>query len=131
MKKQWIPIFITIFLVSAFAIFQNSPTSAAPQVIDSAPQTDISYSQDVRPILESRCGKCHIGEFTSKDLNMETYESLMAGSQNGAVIIAGSAKESLLAQKISKGEMPKRGAKLTPEQIRIIIDWINAGAQNN
>ena len=62
---------------------------------------------------------------------METYESLMAGSQNGPVIIAGNARESLLAQKILAGNMPKRGPKLTPEQVQIIIDWINAGAQNN
>jgi hypothetical protein len=72
-----------------------------------------------------------MGEFTSKNLNMETYESLMTGSQNGPVIVAGSARESLLAQKISKGEMPKRGPKLTPGQIQIIIDWINAGAKDN
>lgn len=130
MKKQLISILITIFLVSAYAILQSSPTNAAPQV-DAVPQTDISYSEDVYPILESRCSKCHMGKFTSKDLNMGTYESLMIGSQNGPVIIAGDAKESLLVQKISKGQMPKREPKLTPEQIQIITDWINTGAQNN
>jgi len=130
MKKQFIPILITIFLVSAYAILQSSPTNAASQ-LDATPSADISYSKDVRPILESRCSKCHMGEYTSKNLNMETYESLMAGSQNGPVIVAGSAKESLLAQKILKGKMPKRGPKLTPAQIQIIIDWINAGAKNN
>ena len=130
MKKPLIPILITVFLVSAYVILQNSPTKAASHV-DTTPRTDISYSKDVRPILESRCSTCHMGEFTSKNLHMETYESLMAGSQNGPVIVAGSARESLLAQKISKGEMPKRGPKLTPEQVQIIIDWINAGAQNN
>jgi cyanophycinase-like exopeptidase len=72
-----------------------------------------------------------MGSFTSENLNMETYDSLMAGSQNGAVIVAGNAKESLLARKILKGEMPKRGPKLTPAQVQIIIDWINAGAPNN
>ena len=72
-----------------------------------------------------------MGGFTSENLNMETYDSLMAGSQNGAVIVAGNAKESLLARKILKGEMPKRGSKLTPAQAQIIIDWINAGAPNN
>ncbi len=130
MKKQLIPILITIFLVSAFVILQNSPTSAAPQV-NALPQTDVSYSEDVYPILESRCGKCHMGKFTSKDLNMETYENLMTGSQNGPVIIAGDANESLLVEKIAKGQMPKRGPKLTPEQIQIITNWINAGAKNN
>ena len=124
MKKQVILLILAVFLVSAYAITQNSSTGAASH-------TEISYARDVRPMLESRCGNCHMGEFTSADLHMDTYESLMAGSQNGPVIVAGSAKESLLIQKISKGEMPKRGPKLTPEQVQILIDWINAGAQNN
>ena len=129
MKKQLIPIIITIFLVSAYVILQSSQIPMAQ--LEAIPQADISYSKDVYPILESRCGKCHMGSFTSKNLNMETYDSLMAGSQNGAVIVAGNAKESLLARKILKGEMPKRGPKLTPAQVQIIIDWINAGAPNN
>ena len=129
MKKQLIPIIITIFLVSAYVILQSGQIPMAQ--LEAMPQADISYSKDVYPILESRCGKCHMGSFTSENLNMETYDSLMVGSQNGVVIIAGNAKESLLARKILKGEMPKRGPKLTPAQVQIIIDWINAGAPNN
>ena len=129
MKKQLIPIIITIFLVSAYVILQSGQIPMAQ--LEAIPQADISYSKDVYPILESRCGKCHMGSFTSENLNMETYDSLMAGSQNGVVIVAGNAKESLLARKILKGEMPKRGPKLTPAQVQIIIDWINAGAPNN
>ena len=129
MKKQLIPIIITIFLVSAYVILQSSQIPMAQ--LEAIPQADISYSKDVYPILESRCGKCHMGSFTSENLNMETYDSLMAGSQNGAVIVAGNAKESLLARKILKGEMPKRGTKLTSAQVQIIIDWINTGAPNN
>jgi uncharacterized membrane protein len=130
MKKQLVLILITIFLVSAYAIFQSNKTT--PEIgLDITPRTDISYSKDVRPILESRCSKCHMREHTSENLNIGTYESLMVGSQNGPVIVAGDANESLLAQKILKGEMPKRGTKLTPAQIQIIIDWINEGAQNN
>lgn len=129
MKKQLIPIIITIFLVSAYVILQSSQIPMAQ--LEAIPQAGISYSKDVYPILESRCGKCHMGSFTSENLNMETYDSLMAGSQNGAVIVAGNAKESLLARKILKGEMPKRGTKLTSAQVQIIIDWINTGAPNN
>ena len=62
---------------------------------------------------------------------MDTYESLMAGSEDGPVITPGDAQESLLVQKILSGKMPKRGPKLTPEETQIIIDWINLGAQNN
>ena len=72
-----------------------------------------------------------MGEFPSKDLNMDTYEGIMAGSQNGPVILAGNANDSLLVKKISSGEMPKRGPKLTPAQVQVIIEWIDSGAPNN
>ena len=72
-----------------------------------------------------------MGEHVSEGLDMNTYETLMAGSQNGPVIVPGDADDSLLIQKVTEGKMPKRGPKLTPAQIQIIIDWINAGALNN
>ncbi|MEW6086010.1 MAG: c-type cytochrome domain-containing protein [Chloroflexota bacterium] len=124
MKKQLIIPILAAFLVSAYAILLSGSTN-------SAAQPEVSFVNDVFPILQNRCSSCHMGEYTSKNLHMDTYESLMAGSQNGPVIVAGNAKDSLLVEKISSGEMPKRGPKLTPAQIQIIGDWINAGAPNN
>jgi hypothetical protein len=85
----------------------------------------------VQPILERRCIKCHGGDFPSEGLNIESYESLMAGSQNGQVVVAGDSSNSLLFEKIESGEMPKRGSDLTSEQIQLIQQWINEGALNN
>lgn len=72
-----------------------------------------------------------MGEYTSNDLNMDTYKDLMEGSHNGPIIVAGNANDSLLVEKISSGEMPKRGPKLTPAQVQVISEWIEAGALNN
>lgn len=124
MKKQILISFIAVFIVSTFAILRIGSTGAVPS-------TEVSYAKDVRPILESRCATCHMGEFVSEGLDMNTYESLMAGSQNGPVIVPGNARKSLLIQKVTEGKMPKRGPKLTPAQIQVITDWIDAGALNN
>lgn len=124
MLKQIIISLTALLSVSAFAVLQFGSTGAAPHI-------EISFANDVRPILESRCGSCHMGEFTSADLHMNTYGDLMRGSESGPVIIPGNAKDSLLVEKISKGIMPKRGPKLTPAQIELITDWIDAGAQDN
>jgi hypothetical protein len=126
MKKQIFLLIIAVIFVSVFAILRFGSTEAAPSV-----KTEVSYAKDVRPILESRCGSCHMGEFVSEDLHMDTYESLMEGSDNGPVIVPGEADESLLVEKITEGKMPKRGPKLTPVQIQTIKDWIDAGALNN
>ncbi len=124
MKKQIFLVSIAVVLVSAYAVFSYGSTAAVSR-------TDVSYTKDIRPILTGRCGSCHSGEFVSDGLNMESHTALMAGSENGAVIIPGNAGNSLLVKKLLAGEMPKRGPKLTPAQIQLITDWINAGALNN
>jgi mono/diheme cytochrome c family protein len=91
----------------------------------------ISFTADILPILESRCINCHGGNKTEKGLDLKSYASLMTGSSKGPVIVAGDAASSALATLISNGKMPKRGPKLTPEQVELIIAWINAGALNN
>jgi hypothetical protein len=64
-------------------------------------------------------------------LELASHQSLLAGSDNGPVIIPGNADESLLVDLIVNNEMPKRGPKLTPPQVQLIIDWVNQGALDN
>jgi uncharacterized membrane protein len=106
---------------------QPSPTETQA----AAPAAAISFANDIMPILQNRCFNCHGGESTREGLSFASYETLMAGSQNGAVLVAGDAANSLLAQQLLNGKMPKRGPKLTPAEVQLIIDWINAGALNN
>ncbi|NOT03397.1 MAG: hypothetical protein HOP27_02235 [Anaerolineales bacterium] len=108
-------------------------TDTVPAVTDTpaAVTTSVSFINDVMPILESRCVKCHGGEQTKEGLDIKTYEGLMTGSSNGPVIEAGNANNSFFVQQIINGKMPKRGPKLTPKEIQIISDWINSGAINN
>lgn len=105
-----------------------APTSAPS---DTPAAATVSFAKDVKPILESRCINCHGGQDTKKGLSFASYETLMAGSDNGPVIIPGDPANSLLIQMIQAGKMPKRGPKLTPDQLQILVDWITAGALNN
>jgi mono/diheme cytochrome c family protein len=124
MKKGLTLILLAAFAVSAYAVFQFGKTG-------SAPQSSVSYKQDIQPIFESRCTQCHSGRAATLGLHLESYTGAMHGSEYGAVIVPGNAEESLLVEKLLAGEMPKRGPKLTSAQIQTIIDWINAGAPNN
>ena len=114
------------------------PTEAPASQPTEAPTTDpagktspVSFANDVMPILNSRCVNCHGGDRTEEELVMTGYAGLMAGSKNGPVITPSDAGDSLLAELISTQKMPKRGPKLTPPQVQIIIDWINQGALDN
>jgi len=105
-------------------------TSASPSDTPGA-AAPVSFANDVMPILQNRCFNCHGGEQTKQGLSFASYDTLMAGSKNGPVIVPGDSGNSLLIQMIQKGKMPKRGPKLTPDQLQIIIDWITQGALNN
>jgi hypothetical protein len=50
----------------------------------------------------------------------------MQGSTTGPVIVPGDARSSKLIEKQS-GETPHFG-QFTPEELQLVIDWINAGA---
>ena len=107
-------------------------TNTAPAATDTpAAVASVSFINDVMPIFENRCIKCHGGEQTKEGLDITTFEGLMAGSSNGPVLEPGNANNSFLVQQIIKGEMPKKGPKLTPKELQIIIDWINSGAIKN
>jgi hypothetical protein len=92
---------------------------------------EVSFANDVLPILESRCLTCHGGDRIEGELVVSSYADLMAGGKDGAVVIPGDAAGSMLYDLAASGKMPKRGAKLTPVQLAVIEAWINAGAPDN
>ncbi|MBL8061718.1 MAG: c-type cytochrome [Anaerolineales bacterium] len=91
----------------------------------------VSFTNEIMPIFNTHCVECHGRERVREGLNMMTYDNLMAGSFNGPVVAPGNADGSLLVELITKGKMPDRGPKVTPEDLQRIINWINQGAINN
>ncbi len=104
---------------------------AAASETEAPASAGISFANDVVPIFEQSCIKCHGVESRKEGLDMLTYENILAGSRNGPVLIPGNSADSLLVQLVVEGEMPNRGPKLSSEQIRIISDWVDQGALNN
>ena len=150
-KANMLLLFIAILavaLLSACGTPQSTPTAAVVEptvattdtgaaatepapATESAPAVEVSYSKDIAPLLDASCLNCHGGDRTSKGLSVKTYDELMAGSVNGAMIVAGDPAGSKLLQLVTKGTMPKRGEKLTASEVQMISDWIAAGAPNN
>lgn len=109
-----------------------APTAESPAATEPAVAgATVSFANDILPLLESRCVNCHGGDKVEEGLTLTSHASIIAGSENGDVITPGDAANSLLAELVSNQKMPKRGPKLTPPQVQIIVDWINQGALNN
>lgn len=110
-----------------------SPTEVPSEQPTAAPAASngVSFANDILPILNSRCLNCHGGDRIEEGLLVGSYGELMAGSANGPVIVPGDAAGSLLVELVENQKMPKRGPKLTPPQVQLIVDWVNQGALNN
>src|SRR5258705_802075 len=97
---------------------------------DAAPKA--TYSQ-VRAIFAQHCLSCHDSKEQEGSLILETHQSLLKGGDSGAVIVPGKSAESLLVQQIEHTKKPfmpppKKGDKLSPQEIALIRAWIDAGA---
>jgi WD40 repeat protein len=84
----------------------------------------------VDALLQDKCIACHNHTTRKGDLNLEDFAALMNGGKRGAAVVPGKASESLLVKYI-EGTIPPRmplGDQLSAEEIKIIRDWIDAGA---
>ena len=117
--------------VATEAPTEPAAATEAPATQPAVEGATVSFASDILPLFESRCIGCHGGERTQEGLDLKTHASVMAGSENGPVVAPGDAVNSLLVEMVATQKMPKRGPKLTPDQVQLITDWVNQGAPDN
>ncbi len=100
----------------------------------------VSFSQDVRPILDQNCIECHQAGgsgLEASGFSMETYEDLMKGTRFGPMIIAGDAEGSnmlvLMEGRADPSISMPHGYRepVSAQAMQTIRLWINQGAKNN
>ena len=66
----------------------------------------VDYNSEIQPIFNTNCTSCH-GD--SAGLNLSSYNNVMAGSNNSAVIVPYDHASSELWQRVDSGQMPLDG----------------------
>jgi len=100
----------------------------------------VSFQQQVKPILDQYCLACHQpggAGHAASGLDMSSYASVMQGTRNGPMVIAGDSLGSNLVV-LMEGradpsiKMPHGSAtKVSAAEIETIKTWIDQGARNN
>ncbi len=100
-------------------------------------QQHVSYQRDVMPIIEAKCLKCHTPPngtgYLRTRLSMESYESLMAGTIYGPVIVPSDSRHStfnMLVEGRLNASM-RTPHSLTTNEIETLRLWVDQGAINN
>jgi len=102
------------------------------KALDKPDPTLISFSKEIAPILESRCGNCHGDDNPRARLNLSSFAGMKAGGQNGALLVPKVPARSLLLYKLTlqtpQGRMPANGNPLSLDEIQKIAVWVEQGA---
>src|SRR5689334_13512996 len=91
----------------------------------------VSFSKDIAPLLTQRCMECHGREPLMANLDLRTRDGALKGAKHGPVIVPGDAAASHLYRRLIGEETPPMplGGKLSDNEIALIRDWINSGAE--
>jgi hypothetical protein len=94
----------------------------------------VSFSRDIRPILNQNCVVCHGGVRQKNGVSfIFREEALGVGKSGRRTIVPGKPDESeLIARVTSKdtdARMPYHAPPLSPQQIALLRQWIKEGAQ--
>jgi len=111
------------------ALGKLSPEQAAK--LPPATAGKVDFSQDIKPIIEASCIKCHGRGRSKGDFRLDTRATLLKGGESGSAVAPGKSQESLLIEMVSgldpDNVMPKKGKKLTAEQVGRLRAWIDQG----
>lgn len=139
-SKKVLPIYFLCFItVTAIGYFggelvfgheggAGAPASGGQQEPKGPPEA--TYA-GLAAILNDHCVVCHSGSSAPVGLKLDTYSELMAGSQNGPVVVPGKPDESEIVRRIkglSQPRMPFGKPPLSNEEIGLITSWIEQGA---
>jgi mono/diheme cytochrome c family protein len=105
----------------------TAATSTQESASASTPQTSTGSTWDgqIGPLFAQKCLTCH-GSLASGGLILSTYADAVNGGESGPIFIVGDAANSLVINKFESGQHTY--AQLTPDELALITEWINAGA---
>ncbi len=112
----------SILLAAAVASLAGTSLRAADKV---------NYQDHVLPIFRDSCLNCHNSDKKKAGLDLSTYQTAMAGSNNGPVINSGDPDGSLLYKVVTHAEdptMPPKKDKLPDKELALIKAWIASGS---
>ncbi len=99
----------------------------------------VSYAKEIAPAFKRSCLACHNANKAKAGLDLESVEKMLAGSDDGPVIVPGKSAESFLFLCSTHREdpvMPPENNKanapdLTPEELALLARWIDEGAEDD
>lgn len=121
MIKQIIPILIVMFAVQS--CYYDNVEELYPNPPD-CDTINVSYADDVWPIISTNCTSCHSGGAPSGNVYLDNYDNIVKAAENGSLL-------GTIRHESGWSPMPKGGTKLSDCNIAIIEKWVDDSTPNN
>jgi mono/diheme cytochrome c family protein len=94
-----------------------------------SPEHSQFFEAKIRPILVENCQRCHGEKKQSGSLRLDSLAAALGGGDGGPAVVPGDPEKSPMIEAINYGglEMPP-DARLKPEQIKLLTEWVKIGA---
>lgn len=101
------------------------PTSAPQPTSAALGEGELVWEGGIAALFEAKCSACHGSSNQLADLDLSSYDSVLAGGKTGDAIIPGEAETSLVYIRQAGGNHP---GQFTEEELAHVVAWIEAGA---
>ncbi len=99
-----------------------------------AAQNEVSYANDIFPILSQKCMGCHQPATKNGGLLLTSYADFKQGGKQGPAFVGGHPDQSVIVQRLTgelQPRMPKDMAPLADLEIELFRQWIVQGAKDD
>jgi len=90
----------------------------------------INYTDQILPLIEANCSKCHNADKKKADLDLTSYQGALKGSGSGVIVVSGNPDGSKLWKALTHAEepfMPPNRPKLADKELEVFRKWIAGG----
>lgn len=116
---------VIVFVMASFlnGCYYDNAQLLYPEGLDCVP-TEVSFSEQVVPILESHCEGCHNTSSSSGSVVLDNYNDIVGVAENGELLCS-------IEHGTTCSPMPKNAARLDNCSIATIAAWIDEGLLQN
>ena len=131
-----VPAFASLLLIGHVGLVFTAATAAVADLTKLPPAATrpVDFTKDIEPLLANSCFSCHGPKKQEAGMRLDSKaDALKGGDEFGAKVLQpGKSAESILVQAVAHAhpdlKMPKKGERLTAEQVGLVRAWIDQGA---
>ena len=132
MSRRFVSVGLMVWAASCL-VARGALTAEQIAQLPAPASHQVDFAKEIKPIFEKSCINCHGHGRDKGDFRLDTRETAIKGGENGADIVPGNSAGSSLVALIAGVDpdevMPKKGTRLTQEQIGLVRAWIDQGAK--